>query len=399
MGPRPRMETKRPRAGASGALVLKVSLAAMAAALVVGGVLYTIALAKGVPVMALQISLFLTLAGTVVALSMLSGGVYLLARLAMRRRAKQLGVQAGIGVSSYGKKLTLSTDPAEALGQSRAALLALPEGVEFECDGAAPDEVVGRTGMSERSFGEIVRIRVERTAAGRAAIEIRSRPLTWQLFDGGINAENVAGIARYLEARASRVEKREPGAPGVPAPEDTVLETSDWLALAYLAALAGYTGVLIALRELWPEALAAWAGWLDAVPLDPLRLLGYACASDDLSAGLPIIPQLNILILPTLLAYSAYNTFEFRSNRDRMDALNWLLCLSSLVFLPLLVLIGCSPDWGEGLTAKYRGLIGFMAQESAGAAVYTLLLVIFANGVSYLPALVLARLLRARTRP
>ncbi len=42
--------------------------------------------------------------------------------------------------------------------------------------------------------------------------------------------------------------------------------------------------------------------------------------------------------------------------------------------------------------SKYRGLIGFMLEESAGGALYALLLVIFSNGVSYLPALVLARI-------
>jgi hypothetical protein len=131
---------------------------------------------------------------------------------------------------------------------------------------------------------------------------------------------------------------------------------------------------------------------LDAVPLDPLRLLGHTCSTGDPAAGYPIVLQLNILILPTLLAYSAYNTVEFRRKRDRMDTTNWILCLGSLLFLPLLVLMGCSPDWGEGLSTKYRGLVSFMLEESVGGAVYALLLVIFSNGVSYLPALVLARM-------
>ncbi len=93
------------------------------------------------------------------------------------------------------------------LACSRDAVLALEQGAELDSDGDAPDEVVGRTGRSERSFGEIIRIRVQPTMMRRAAIEIQSRPATWQPFDGGINAENVAAIARNLEARASRVER------------------------------------------------------------------------------------------------------------------------------------------------------------------------------------------------
>ena len=77
-----------------------------------------------------------------------------------------------------------------------------------------------------------------------------------------------------------------------------------------------------------------------------------------------------------------------------MDLLNWILCLTSLVFLPLLVLMGCSPDWATGLPSKYQGLVSFTLHDSVGGAVYALLLVIFSNGVSYLPALVLARLFK-----
>ncbi len=392
MGWAPRREASQPRTGAIGAKLLKPGLGVLAGALVVGSVLYTIALLKGVPITALPAPLAFAVAGPVVALWILIGGVYQLGRMAMRRWAKQFGVRAGSGVSSYEKSLVLFTDPTEALAHGRAAVLALEQGAELDSDGDAPDEVVGRTGRSERSFGEIIRIRVQPTMMRRAAIEIQSRPATWQLFDGGINAENVAAIARNLEARASRVEKHQPVADGAPTHEDTPLTTWDWLALAYLAVLAGYTGFVIALKELWPDTFAAWAGWLDAVPLDPLRLLGHTCSTGDPAAGYPIVLQLNILILPTLLAYSAYNTVEFRRKRDRMDTTNWILCLGSLLFLPLLVLMGCSPDWGEGLSTKYRGLVSFMLEESVGGAVYALLLVIFSNGVSYLPALVLARM-------
>ena len=380
----------RPRGGAIGAVLLKLALGGLTGVLVIVGALYAIALLQGAPVTALPGSIVLAVTGSVAALWILIGGVYLLGRLTMRRRAKQIGVRVGIGVSCYEQSLVLSIDPTEALAQGRAAILSLPGGAELDRDHDAPDELVGRTVESARSFGEIIRIRVQRLTPRRAAIEIQSWPATWQLFDGGVNAENVAGIVRYLEARATRGEKREPVADEAPAREKTLLTTSDWLALLYLAALAGYTGLMITLKELWPDAFAAWAS--AAVPLDALRLLGLACPAGDPAAGYPIIPQLNILIPPTLLAYTAYNTLEFRHKRDRMDALNWILCLGSLFCLPLLVLMGCSAGWGEGLPSKYRGLIRFMLEESTGGAVYALMLVIFTNGVSYLPAMVLARI-------
>ena len=59
---------------------------------------------------------------------------------------------------------------------------------------------------------------------------------------------------------------------------------------------------------------------LPAVPVMHLRLMGGTCLAGDPVAGPSIVSQLNILILPTLLAYSAYNTLEFRRKRDRMDA-------------------------------------------------------------------------------
>ncbi len=388
----------RRRPGAIAAKLPALGLGALAGALVVAGVLYAIALWKGVPIAALPAALVVAVAGSVGALWALVAGLYLAARMAMRRRARRLGVRAGKDVSNYAQSLVLSIDPTEALVHCRAALLSLPQGAELAGDSAPPDEVVGRTGQSARSFGEIVRIGVRQAGVRRAAIEIRSRPVTWQLFDGGINAENVAEIVRFLEARASRIAKREPVADEAPAREDTLLTTTDWLALAYLGVLVGYTGLLILLKELWPEAFAVWAEWSDAVPLDPLRLLGRACTGEAPAVGQSLVPPLNLLIVPTLIAYGAYNTLEFRSKRERMDALNWVLALGSLVFLPLLVLMGCSPDWVEGLSSKYQGLGRFMLEESAGGAVYALLLVIFSNGISFLPASVLARLFRTDSK-
>jgi len=84
MGWAPRREASQPRTGAIGAKLLKPGLGVLAAALVVGSVLYTIALLKGVPITALPAPLAFAVAGPVVALWILIGGVYQLGRMAMR---------------------------------------------------------------------------------------------------------------------------------------------------------------------------------------------------------------------------------------------------------------------------------------------------------------------------
>jgi hypothetical protein len=133
---------------------------------------------------------------------------------------------------------------------------------------------------------------------------------------------------------------------------------------------------------------------LEAVPLDPLRLLGQDCPAGVVAPRHPLFSPLNALILPTLLIYSAYNAVDFHQKRERMDVGNWILCIGSLVFLPILVFMGCSSDWGEGLPQRYRGLVLFMLEQTAGGALYALMLVVFTNGISYLPALLLARIFR-----
>ena len=160
----------------------------------------------------------------------------------------------------------------------------------------------------------------------------------------------------------------------------------------------GYTGLLIGLNELWPASFLALAGWLEAVPLDPRRLLGEACPSGDPAAGRSIIPYLNLIIVPTLFAYTAYNTLEFRAKRDRMETLNWMLCIGSLVFLPIMVLMDCFPSWSEGLSGGELALIKFIYGHSLGGALYALVLVIFTNGVSLLPAMVLAKIFGSKPK-
>lgn len=371
---------------------VKLGIAALVGALLVLALLFGIAWWRGQSLTALPQHLVLAIAAPVALLWAIAAGLYLWARLAMRRQAERLAVAPGAVVSGYTKSLEMPGEVAEVLAWSRSAILSLPQGATVEDDDGdgdgEADEMVGRTTKSQRSFGEMVWVRVQKTGPGRVTVDIESRPALWQLFNGGINAENVAGVERYLQRQTEQVQLMPLPQVASPTSDPDRFTVADCLALGYLLAVAGYTAFLIVLLERWPDSYLAWVAWLDAAPLGALRLFGHACLD-----GQRIVSQLNILIFPTLIVYGAYNTAEFRSGRERMGLGNGAFCMASLVCLSLLVAVGCSIISVGPSSSKYDGLIAWVLRDSYGGALYALVLVIFTNGASYLPALVLARLL------
>jgi hypothetical protein len=392
------MDAKPQRTTSALSVGLRLAAGIAAALVVAGAILYLLALWQGTSVARLEPALIVGVAAATLALPLLIWLLYLLSRLAMARHARRLGVTAAAGVSVYEKRLSLSCAPEAAFGFAAAALGALPQGSRIERAEAVTGEIVATTTASEKSFGEAVSVAVERTAAGRSAIEIRSRPASMQLFDWGVNAENVAWVDRELRSRAAVVAGRDQDHEDATTEDETGLAVRDWLALAYLLLVAAYTGFLILALELRPELFLAWATLLESVALRPMQMLGLDCAAEAGAKGHLVIQQLNFLIPPTLLAYTAYNWIEFARGRERMGGLNWLFSLGSLAALPGLVTVGCWAGWGDDLGPKYEGLIALMHRYSAGAILYAVMLVSLTNGVSYLPAAFLARL-SARRRP
>ena len=153
-------------------------------------------------------------------------------------------------------------------------------------------------------------------------------------------------------------------------------------------------------RSCWhlrlPATFDFWVSVLQEVPLSPTQWLGFHCMTDESALGHLVIQQLNVLILPLVFIYALYHSAQFRARRERMNGTDWIVCIGSLASLPFMVAVGCDLGWADGLTGRYRGLVSFMMQKSAGAAIYAVALVVFCNGVSYLPGLALARLTGAR---
>ena len=336
----------------------------------------------------------LAIAVAVVALVVLR----LASRRVARRHAERLGVELAPGFCHFQKTLTLSPRAEETVDHGWAALATLPGRPEIEANEGPVPELVARTAAGEQSFGEVVSIRVAPTAAGRSEVRVRSRPKRLQLFDGGTNAGNVAEIARELAARAAIAGDRQADAPEDDDEEEVVLFVSDWLALGYLVLVAGYTAGLLWLAHQRPDSFEAWVALVETLAINPSRLLGELCPSRGLAREMLIDRQLDLLIWPTLVLYGIYNYFEFRRGRERMGGLNWLLALTSLVVLPLLLATSCSPAWREAVLANMPDLLELLLHYGAGGVIHAVMLVIFCNGLSFLPAAALARLLPRRER-
>ena len=115
------------------------------------------------------------------------------------------GVKVRFGRVEARRTIELDCDPDEAGRRARAALRQLPQGCELRPEEAAPGEILAKTSWSMKSAGEIVTIGLAAREDGGTRVEIHSRPwFDTTMFDGGINAENVATIARHLQTPPAR---------------------------------------------------------------------------------------------------------------------------------------------------------------------------------------------------
>jgi len=94
----------------------------------------------------------------------------------------------------------VALDAAAAFEASLAALQVIPKFRIVREDGDA-GEIDGRTGMSWRSFGELVTVRVARVDKVHARITIRSEPATRQKVDYGKSVESVELFLRQIGQR------------------------------------------------------------------------------------------------------------------------------------------------------------------------------------------------------
>ena len=115
------------------------------------------------------------------------------------------GVKVGFGQVEARRTIELDCNPNEAGKRCRAALRQLPQGCELRPEEAAPGEILAKTFLSMKSAGEIVTIGLAAREDGGTRVEVHSCPwFDTTMFDGGINAENVAILARHLKTETGR---------------------------------------------------------------------------------------------------------------------------------------------------------------------------------------------------
>ncbi len=187
-------------------------------ACIVGAVLvaFAIAVIDGNPRVGLIESFFFIAAVMVGGVLATTVAIFLLLFVGNAIGSLRRGVKVGFGRVEARRTIELDCDPDEAARRCRAALQELPQGCELRPEEAAPGEILAKTSLTMNSAGEIITIGLAAREDGGTRVEIRSCPwFDTTMFDGGINAENVATIARHLQtppARPDRPSKRpDPG--------------------------------------------------------------------------------------------------------------------------------------------------------------------------------------------
>jgi len=120
---------------------------------------------------------------------------------ALKRRAAERSEEA-IGVHQVDNaQLPLSYDRAFDLSMEAVSLMDCTVQKEDRFRGT----IIAKTGMSSKSFGEIVSIEITQAATNSVQIQISSRPKQrTALFDFGKNLDNVDKIIRFLNVHSAR---------------------------------------------------------------------------------------------------------------------------------------------------------------------------------------------------
>ncbi len=79
----------------------------------------------------------------------------------------------------------------------------MPQRYELRPEDSTDETIVGTTGMSEKSAGEVITISLTIIDDGTTRFEIHSQTsFKSTMFDWGVSAENIKSISGYLEKAA-----------------------------------------------------------------------------------------------------------------------------------------------------------------------------------------------------
>jgi hypothetical protein len=175
---------------------------------------------------------------------------------------------------------------------------------------------------------------------------------------------------------------------------DSKLDLWDWLGLALVLGCAIYVIALIVLLHNWRDAFDLVQAWVDAFPLSPNHILPFAYSPPGQApAGYLITRQANVLVV-ALVAY--YLIFHIRADligRDPISGPDRLFGAVSIPLLPLLMMVANQLPESGAFEFLAGPVHGFISRNSLGGVAYLVGCVILANGVCYLPAFAVSRLI------
>lgn len=123
--------------------------------------------------------------------------ISLFSMLGQRKLARQ-GIDTGDMGPIQERQVTVNASPTEAFVLCKRALLTAPK-IEIEQEDASTGEIRATTGMTLRSFGENLTVRITRLTDDSSQIIVRSEPsLKTTKLDYGKAVENVETFLRNL---------------------------------------------------------------------------------------------------------------------------------------------------------------------------------------------------------
>ena len=126
-------------------------------------------------------------------------GVSMSGAFAIIGRLSGEGVAYGKTIWSQIMELQIDSERAEDL--CRHSLETVNKKYKFEPSTMSPSQIIARTGMTWRSWGEVISFQVWKLPDSSVKIEISSKPkLRMTKLDWGANRKNIEAICRFIES-------------------------------------------------------------------------------------------------------------------------------------------------------------------------------------------------------